>query len=79
MGSFIPERVRRRLPPLRRTRGLELAQLCPQEIASTINEVVESARGERERAAWVAWTGCQDGSIDSPYPGIPELQLLRRS
>lgn len=39
--------------------------------------VTETARETSARAAWVAWTGCQDGMFDSPF--LPELGHLRRN
>lgn len=48
-------------------------------VSTLENTLTERARGTSERAAWVAFTGCQDGITDYPYPGIPEVAYLQRT
>ena len=50
----------------------------PRKLDTERFVVVESARRTSERAAWVAFQGCQDGTSDYPFP-IPEVQHLQRN
>ena len=52
------------------------ANISGVDTARTI--LTERARLTSERAAWVAFFGCQDGISDYPYP-IPELAYLQRN